>query len=300
MRLLVVVTYRESELGRAHPLSAALADLRRDVTVDRIRLRGLDASSIAALDPSAPPRLATLVARRAEGNPFFARELFRNAAESGADGLPEGVREVIGHRLDRLGPDVTRRPGHGGGDRAAVPGRRPARRCSATIRWSRSSWRLRRAWCARIATASCAFAHALVQETLLAELSTVRRVRLHRAGRRRARGAVRRRLGDRAAPVRGGGGRRWPGGGRGARARRRRGAGGARVRDGGGALRPGDGGRPGGPRPAAAAARRRADAGGGDRDRPRGVRPGGEPGPGRRRRRCAGPRARSGGPGSAS
>ena len=31
MRLLVVVTYRESELGRAHPLSAALADLRRDV-----------------------------------------------------------------------------------------------------------------------------------------------------------------------------------------------------------------------------------------------------------------------------
>ena len=106
MRLLLVATYRESELGRAHPLSAALADLRRDTAVDRVRLAGLDAHSTAALAPDAPAALALAVHRRTGGNPFFARELFRNAAESGADGLPEGVREVIGHRLDRLGPDA--------------------------------------------------------------------------------------------------------------------------------------------------------------------------------------------------
>jgi DNA-binding SARP family transcriptional activator len=179
MRLLLVATYRESELGRAHPLSAALADLRRDTAVDRIRLRGLDARSTAALAPDAPAALALAVHRRTGGNPFFARELFRNAAESGADGLPEGVREVIGHRLDRLGPDAGEAlaaaavigPRFGVDDVDDVLGRDPLPALERAL----AAGLLR-----EDRDGSLAFAHALVQETLLAELSTVRRVRLHR------------------------------------------------------------------------------------------------------------------------
>jgi hypothetical protein len=179
MRLLVVATYRESELGRAHPLSAALADLRRDVAIERIRLTGLDAASVAALDPAAPAALATAVHRRAGGNPFFARELFRNAAESGTDGLPEGVREVIGNRLDRLGADVSDAL-----TAAAVIGPRFRVDDLEEVLGADPLELLERALAVGLLRedrdGSCAFAHALVQETLLAELSTVRRVRLHR------------------------------------------------------------------------------------------------------------------------
>ena len=179
MRLLVVATYRESELGRAHPLAAALADLRRDVTIDRIQLGGLDRAAIAALDPGAPAALATAVYRRAGGNPFFARELFRNAAESGADDLSKGVREVIGHRLDRLGADAADVLAT-----AAVIGPRFVVDDLEEVLGSDPLEALERALGAGLLRedrdGSCAFAHALVQETLLAELSTVRRVRLHR------------------------------------------------------------------------------------------------------------------------
>src|SRR5262249_3484269 len=39
MRLLVIGTYRDSELSRAHPLTAVLADLRKEVSVERMSLR---------------------------------------------------------------------------------------------------------------------------------------------------------------------------------------------------------------------------------------------------------------------
>ena len=179
MRLLVVATYRESELGRAHPLSAALANLRRDVVVDRVRLTGLDEPAVAALDPAAPAALATAVYRRTGGNPFFARELFRNAVESGGAGLPEGVREVIGHRLDRLGDEAVDMLAA-----AAVIGPRFAVADLEEVLGTDPLAVLERALAAGLLRddrdGSCAFAHALVQETLLAELSTVRRVRLHR------------------------------------------------------------------------------------------------------------------------
>ena len=100
--------------------------------------------------------------------------------------------------------------------------------------------------CATTATARCAFAHALVQETLLAELSTVRRVRLHR----RVADVLAARSGDvseiarhRFEAAAGGGGAEAA---EALEAGRRSGAVGARVRDRGGPLRAGDGGRSGG------------------------------------------------------
>jgi class 3 adenylate cyclase len=125
-RLLVVATYRDTELHRGHPLRELLADLRRDGTIERITLSGLDPSGVVAfMEQAAGHRLdddglalAAAIHEETQGNPFFVAELLRHLAETGAIaqhagrwapqhlieelGIPEGVRDVIGQRLTRL------------------------------------------------------------------------------------------------------------------------------------------------------------------------------------------------------
>src|SRR5262249_38499001 len=49
LSLLLVGTYRESELSRTHPLARTLGELRREASVDRVRLEGLDRNALALL-----------------------------------------------------------------------------------------------------------------------------------------------------------------------------------------------------------------------------------------------------------
>ncbi len=122
-RLLVVGTYRDAELGPDHPLADLLADLRRERVGERIVLRGLGKAEVAeligaALGEEAPPALAHRVHRETEGNPFFVEEILRHVEESGVVdggrwdvaelGVPEGVKEVIGRRVSRLGADAAK------------------------------------------------------------------------------------------------------------------------------------------------------------------------------------------------
>lgn len=119
--LLVIGTYRDTELGRTHPLSETLALLRRQQPVERIALVGLDGKEVAAMvtqvlgsEGNAPPSgLADRIAAETAGNPLFVREVVLHLAESGgaaADDaplvIPEGVHEVIGRRLARLSEDA--------------------------------------------------------------------------------------------------------------------------------------------------------------------------------------------------
>ena len=123
-RLLVVGTYRDIEVDRTHPLSAALAELRRLPTFGRVLLRGLNAdevkrmlSGIAGQD--VPWGLAEAVHRQTEGNPLFVQEVVRYLAEEGIiereEGkwrarsdtplemrIPDGLRDVIGKRISGL------------------------------------------------------------------------------------------------------------------------------------------------------------------------------------------------------
>jgi len=128
--LQLIITYRDSDLGKEHPLSSALADLRGSEGLRRIALRGLGADDVAQimtavagheLEPDGVA-LAGQVAEETGGNPFFVGEILRGLSESGtlsfdpdsgrwsiddAPGivLPESIREVIERRVERLGKD---------------------------------------------------------------------------------------------------------------------------------------------------------------------------------------------------
>ena len=49
LNLLVIGTYRDTEIDRTHPLGALLAHLRRTEGVDRLALRGLDREGVGDL-----------------------------------------------------------------------------------------------------------------------------------------------------------------------------------------------------------------------------------------------------------
>lgn len=132
MALLVLATFRETELSREHPLVDLLAEWRREPSVDRVPLRGLGDDDVVALIERAAGQsldeemvaFAHAAARETDGNPFFLTEILRHLAESGAvlrqhDSwvaagdltalhLPASVREVIGHRVRRLGEEAGR------------------------------------------------------------------------------------------------------------------------------------------------------------------------------------------------
>ena len=143
--LQVIATYRDSDLGKDHPLTAVLADLRSVEGVQRIALHGLGAEEVAQimtvvagyeLDEDAF-ELAEEIAAETDGNPFFVGEILRGLWESGAltfdeasgrwsvdrsaaIALPESVREVIERRVERLGEEALEVLSAGGGDRARV------------------------------------------------------------------------------------------------------------------------------------------------------------------------------------
>jgi class 3 adenylate cyclase len=120
--LVLVVTARDREMGRRHPVSRVLSDLRRTGDLEELRLDGLDAAGMAALvdaklGRSITPGLAARLLARTAGNPFFAGELARDLDGRGAlaDGreldsapVPDAVADLVEERLARLDPDTER------------------------------------------------------------------------------------------------------------------------------------------------------------------------------------------------
>lgn len=132
-RLLVLGTFRDSELSPSNPLRDLLGDLQREPGVSRIELKGFDDTGVLAfMEAAAGQRLeeaATDLAHalrlETEGNPFFVGEVLRNLMETGAIyqddrgrwtaagemsgvALPNSVREVISARVGRLGAQAGR------------------------------------------------------------------------------------------------------------------------------------------------------------------------------------------------
>jgi DNA-binding CsgD family transcriptional regulator len=119
-RTVVVGTYRDSELTKDHPLAATLPELLRTPGATRISMPGLAEAHVAQLIETIPrlhlDGLAAAVHRKTDGNPLFVQEYLRlleseSQTAQGAAGerlpIPEGVREVIGQRIDRLPASCT-------------------------------------------------------------------------------------------------------------------------------------------------------------------------------------------------
>jgi tetratricopeptide (TPR) repeat protein len=204
----IVGTYRDSDIGLEHPLSSTLAELRREPNVLRVLLSGLDDTEVAALMETAAGHaldaagleLAGEVRRETNGNPFFATEILRHLVEQRAItqskdgrwtvsdqiqdlGLPQSVREVVGYRVQRLGPDALRVL-----STAAVIGRdfdldllsqvaeSDSDRVLALLEGGVSASLLRESVAV---PGRFTFTHALIEHTLYSGLGSTRRARLH-------------------------------------------------------------------------------------------------------------------------
>ena len=205
-RVLVLVTYRDTELTHDHPLVEVVADLRRQGGAERLSLTGLDDTGVRTIVEQASGQtldeaglaLARAVYEETEGNPFFVREVLRHLAETGAVerrgdgwatslpvdqfGIPEGVRDVVGRRLARLSEEANHALRI-----AAVAGPEfefSVVRAAGDLAEETLLAALDEAVGARVVIEVSAtrfrFAHALIRATLYESLTATRQVTIHR------------------------------------------------------------------------------------------------------------------------
>ena len=126
MPVLVVGTYRDVDLDAERPFARTLEALTRQRLAQKIALKRLDEAHVAelleALAGQAPPApLVGAVFQETEGNPFFVEEVYQHLDEEGKlfdpEGgwrtdlrvedldVPEGIKLVIGRRIQRLSKD---------------------------------------------------------------------------------------------------------------------------------------------------------------------------------------------------
>ncbi len=137
-RLLLVMTYRDTEVDQGHPLQAVLLDLNRERLAEQLALARLNREAthalLAALLSTAgeiSPEFLDGLYRETEGNPFFVEEVCKGLIEQGklyysggawrrADMrtifIPPSVRGAILARVERLpapAQDALRMAGEG-------------------------------------------------------------------------------------------------------------------------------------------------------------------------------------------
>ena len=108
--LLVIGTYRHTDLGDDHPLPAMVSELVLRGQARHLRLEPLSLEDTTTLvakrqaDPPLPEAMSALH-RRSGGNPLFLGALLDTTAERGVGSdLPWSLREMVQHQLDRLYP----------------------------------------------------------------------------------------------------------------------------------------------------------------------------------------------------
>jgi DNA-binding SARP family transcriptional activator len=194
--LLIVGTYRESEVDRQHPLAQALTELRRARALDSLTLEGLGEDEVMVLVSAragreAPATFVRSIHDRTEGNPFFVEEILREVADEddwdaalARVGIPESVNDVLLRRLRRLDDQCRRLLTF-----AAVSGREFALDVLEQVSDMTADHiaeHLEHAISAQVINESPApigrysFAHALIRGAIYEQLSRTRRARLHR------------------------------------------------------------------------------------------------------------------------
>jgi len=197
-RILILGTYRDVDPLPGQPLTATLAEVTREPGTRRLSLAGLSEQDVAdyidlTASEIASPELVAALHEETDGNPLFVGEIVRLLAVEGVQSdsgaelrlvIPESVREVIGRRLGHLSDECNRVL-----VLASVLGREfalDALAHMAGVSEEQLLDALDEAMTARVvsdvpgASGRLRFAHVLIRDTLYEELTTVRRVRLHR------------------------------------------------------------------------------------------------------------------------
>ena len=208
--LLVVGTYRDTEMTSGHPLIQTLGELAREPMFPHVSLRGLDEVDEGRFIELAsgftpPPDLVAAVHALTEGNALFMTEVVRLLVENGeltsdlksqSRGwrvkIPGAVNAVIRSRLERLSPSCNQILSV-----ASMVGRdfdlnlleRLITNQKVDIERSMSAGELLKvledALALRVIeevpdlVGRYQFSHVLIQETLSGQLSSVRRARMH-------------------------------------------------------------------------------------------------------------------------
>jgi len=96
---LIIVTYRDDELDRSHPLRIVLGELGTARAILRLQLEPLSQAAVAKL--AAPHGVdSEELHRKTAGNPFFVTE----ALAAGEDEIPLTIRDAVLARTARLSP----------------------------------------------------------------------------------------------------------------------------------------------------------------------------------------------------
>jgi class 3 adenylate cyclase len=194
--LLIVSTYRDGEVGVDSPLGKLLTHARRREHVTIHTLGGLHVDEVSMLVHELLPvhgernTLAAQLIEETGGNPLFSIEVLRTLAATGSLAMPSAVattdtvRDVIGRRVERLGPEVAVTL-----TMAAIVGRQFNLALVSRALGSDDDSALNAIEAAAGAhlvnegsiPGTFAFAHGLIAHVLVASLSTTRRARSHLA-----------------------------------------------------------------------------------------------------------------------
>jgi class 3 adenylate cyclase/tetratricopeptide (TPR) repeat protein len=123
MPVLLLGTYRDLEVDLSNPLARVIGQLERRRLLERVSLRRLSLDGVSGMlralaGQPAPEELTQVIHRETEGNPFFVEEVYLHLVESGMlldehgrlrndlrldeVSVPESIRVVVGQRLYRL------------------------------------------------------------------------------------------------------------------------------------------------------------------------------------------------------
>jgi DNA-binding SARP family transcriptional activator len=199
-QVLVIGAYRTTE-APSQEFAEALAEFRRDRLVKEVEIGGLSEAATAelvevlsGLRPLAG--FARALHATTEGNPFFVQEIVRHLREAGVAldragagalrvaGLPQGVKDVIAHRLAKLDDTAVTCL-----RAASVIGRDfPTSLLESVVSLGEDEFlealdaAIRAGLVVEDVTRGgrCSFSHALIRETLYESMSDSRRTRIHR------------------------------------------------------------------------------------------------------------------------
>jgi class 3 adenylate cyclase/tetratricopeptide (TPR) repeat protein len=203
MPVLVLGTYRDAEVDLSQPLARVIGQLGHRRLLERISLRRLSVEGVSRMlralaGQPAPEELTQVIHRETEGNSFFVEEVYLHLVESGMlldehgrlrrdlrldeVSVPESIRLVVGQRLDRLASStqevLVAAALSGRVFTSEIVGEVAGMSEGALVEAFEEAERARLLAPGKV-RGELMFSHELIRQTVLSDVSAVKRQRLH-------------------------------------------------------------------------------------------------------------------------